>query len=134
MPRVRRAATIAVLVLVAMVGGCAQRGWVRSELYFGLSAGPAAHAMDVTDADWATFVDAEVTPRFPDGLTVLDGAGQWRASANSPVVRERSKVLVILRPNTPDADRKLQEIRAAYRARFGQAEVLRVDQPARLTP
>ena len=25
----------------------------------------------VTDAEWAAFLDEEVTPRFPDGLTVL---------------------------------------------------------------
>lgn len=35
----------------------------------------------VSDEDWRAFLAAEVTPRFPDGLTVIDAAGQWRDGA-----------------------------------------------------
>ncbi len=30
---------------------------------------------EVTDDQWRAFLADSVTPRFPDGLTVLDGAG-----------------------------------------------------------
>ena len=39
------------------------------ELVFGRNIGDAP---GVTDADWKAFLDQEVTPRFPDGLTVSD--------------------------------------------------------------
>ena len=46
-----------------------------AEAYFGRNhAGREAGS----DADWARFLDEAATPAFPDGLSVLDGAGQWR--------------------------------------------------------
>jgi Protein of unknown function (DUF3574). len=56
-------------------------GWVRSELYFGVGeeSGPAdrPQAEPISAARWRAFLDKEVTPRFPDGLTVFDAYGQW---------------------------------------------------------
>lgn len=105
--------------------GCASgaENWSRTELYFGLSrsGGPA-----ISDADFQGFVDREVTPRFPDGLTLFSAAGQWRGE-DGIVVREGSKMLVLLHPGTPDADRELDQIREAYKAQFEQESVLRVD-------
>src|SRR5690606_41197674 len=49
----------------------------RLELYFGTQRPGGA---PVTEAEWAAFLDEKVTPRFPDGLTVLTGNGQWRNS------------------------------------------------------
>ncbi len=52
-------------------------GWdqvTEYQLYFGLS--DATGAPDaVSDEAWARFLADTVTPRFPDGLTVTDGAG-----------------------------------------------------------
>jgi hypothetical protein len=70
-----------------------------------------------------------VTPRFPDGLTVLTGLGQWRESATSQIVQERSNVLIILYPPTTaqESSVRLEEIRDAYEQQFNQTSVLRAD-------
>ncbi len=79
----------------------------------------------VDDAAWAAFLEDTVTPRFPDGLTVLDAQGQWRGS-DGVILRERSKVLIVLAP--PGEDRMLltREISDEYKRRFYQEAVLRV--------
>lgn len=98
--------------------------WRRTELYFG-SSKPDGTA--VTEAEFQQFVDTEVTPRFPDGLTVLVGYGQFRNSAGV-IVKERSMELILLYPpHLREADRKIEAIRAAYKLAFQQESVLRVD-------
>ena len=79
----------------------------------------------VDDAAWAAFLDDIVTPRFPDGLTVLDGQGQWRGESGL-VQMERSKLLVILAPPGDEPVRLLDEISDEYKRRFDQESVLRV--------
>jgi len=104
--------------------------WNRTELYFG--AGKPDGSM-VTKREFMRFVDEEVTPRFPDGLTVLTGAGQFRNSTGV-IVKERSRVLILLYPpQARDAHRKLEEIREAYKRAFQQESVLRVDSVARVS-
>src|ERR1700752_737176 len=49
-------------------------------------------------ARWAQFLAREVTPRFPDGLTVYETSGQWRDPATKAIARERSRVLRIIVP------------------------------------
>ena len=98
--------------------------WARTELYFGTSR---ANTEPVTDTDFTGFVDIQVTPRFPDGLTLLTGNGQFRTSAGV-LIREKSYVLILLYPpQMQDANAKIQEIREAYKAAFSQESVLRVD-------
>src|SRR5436305_215119 len=48
------------------------------------------------NARWKAFLAHEVTPRFPDGLTVYQTTGQWRDPATHKVAREKSRVLRIL--------------------------------------
>src|SRR5689334_21818217 len=48
----------------------------RMELLFGASRRDGSA---VGEVEWQAFLDTEVTPRFPDGLTVLTGYGQWRS-------------------------------------------------------
>lgn len=104
--------------------------WARSELFFG-TAKPDGSA--VSDAEWAGFLDREVTPRFPDGLTVIPGLGQWQGK-NDEIVQERSKLLILFYPReyAADSGRAIEEVRAAYEAEFQQESVLRADdgQPA----
>lgn len=98
--------------------------WARSELYFGTSK---PNNEQVTEAEFSAFVDNQVTPRFPDGLTLLNGYGQFRTSAGV-LVRETSYVLILFYPpQMQDANRRIQELRDIYKALFSQESVLRVD-------
>ena len=74
---------------------------------------------------WDAFLRDTVTPRFPDGLTVLDAHGQWRDSEGA-VQSERSKVLVILVPADDDGTHRIDEVSDEYKRRFMQEAVLRV--------
>ena len=97
--------------------------WVRYELYMG--RGNDQSGLIVADAAWDGFLADTVTPRFPDGLTVLDGRGQWRG-ADGLIQKEHSKVLVILAPTGGAEMRLIDEVSAEYKARFAQESVLRV--------
>ena len=91
-------------------------------LFFGRSQGTVEV---VSDKAWRAFLADVVTPRFPDGLTVLDAAGQWREDSGE-IVRERTKLLLILAPPGGDAMTRTDEIAEAYKLAFGQSSVLRV--------
>ena len=100
----------------------AQKPWIVADLLFGRTR--------VSDASWSRFLAAEVTPRFPDGFTVLDGYGQWRAPGSQRIARERSKVIVIAMPPDASNDAKLQAIIDAYKSRFRQQSVGLIVRPA----
>lgn len=102
--------------------------WQRAELYFGLGR---VGEYDATAAElhWRAFLDEVVTPRFPDGFTVLDGYGQWQRRDRSEPERLNSKVLVILyRGAKHRAD--LDAIRAEWKRRSGDQSVLLTITPA----
>jgi hypothetical protein len=105
------------------------QGWVRTELYFGL--GPADDpAKGISESDWREFLDHEVTPRFPSGLSVADVYGQWQGKGRPEPGRIRSKLLIILYPGTDENTARIEAIRAAWKQQTGQQSVLRVTQPA----
>lgn len=103
--------------------------WVDTRLYFGL--GPADHPdQGISEAKWREFLDREVTPRFPNGLSVQDVYGQWRGKGQTQTERERSKVLIIDYPDTAENRAKVEAIRAAWKKLTGDESVLRVTEPA----
>jgi hypothetical protein len=105
------------------------QGWVDTQLYFGL--GPADDlTKGVSEAAWRDFLDKEVTPRFPEGLSVLDVYGQWQSRRAGHVERLRSKLLVIDHPDTPEDRAKINQIRSAWKQRTGDQSVLMVNEPA----
>ncbi len=93
-----------------------------AEAYFGRSL---RGRPDVTDAEWAAFLAEVVTPAFPDGLTALDGAGQWRRP-DGEILRERSKVVVLVLPgaDAAAARARLAPVEAAWKARTNHVSVL----------
>lgn len=95
----------------------------RLELLFGMGRKGGG---EVSEEEWRAFLDAEVTPRFPDGLTVLTGYGQWRNQAGT-VAKETSRVLLVWLTPTADNNAKIESIRSAWKARFQQESVMRVD-------
>jgi len=94
----------------------------RVELLFGTSRKDGG---TVAEADWQAFLDTEVTPRFPAGLTVLSATGQWLSGDG--VRKEGSRVLLIFYRRAADSEDKIEAIRNHYKARFQQESVLRVD-------
>ncbi len=97
--------------------------WVLTRLYFGMSISEGGH---VTAEQWQVFVDDVVTPRFPDGWTQLDASGQYRMT-NGRIIREPTKVLLILHQPTNDTNRRMGELIDIYKQRHQQESVLRVD-------
>ena len=80
---------------------------------------------EVTEQQFREFAREVVTPRFPDGLTLLDALGQFHDGKR--VVRERSKLLVLLVPDSAGIAVKVGQIVQAYKHRFRQQSVLRTE-------
>jgi hypothetical protein len=97
--------------------------FVRTELYFGTARSNGV----VTEAEFREFVDHHVTPRFPQGLTLLKGDGQF--PGEDTVIKEQSFVLILLYPydTRDEGARHIERIRALYQEEFEQRSVLRVD-------
>jgi hypothetical protein len=113
----------AVSPAVAVSCQSSARAMVRLELLFGTSR---PDRPPVGDEEWASFLDTEVTSRFPSGLTVLEGPGQWRGS-DGALAKESSHILVVWYEPTPHSDADIEAIRSAYKQRFHQESVMRVE-------
>ena len=101
----------------------------RLELYFGAGR---VNAPEVTREQWEAFLDAEITPRFPDGLTFVEARGQWRG-ASGAIVRERSWLLIVMAPPGEASEAAVEAIRAAWKSRFDQDSVMRANSVACVT-
>jgi hypothetical protein len=97
----------------------------RTELYFGMNI-PGGGT--VSESNWNKFLNDEVTPKFPDGFTVIEGYGQYKDKSGQ-IVKEKSRVLILLyaKKSRKDIDPKLEAIREAYKKTFQQESVLRLD-------
>jgi hypothetical protein len=93
--------------------------YTRTTLYFGLSR-PAG---TITDADWQAFLREQVTPRFPEGLTVWEADGQWRRP-DASIAFERAKVLLLVHDGGARARSDLAAIVSHYKHKFQQESVL----------
>jgi len=91
-----------------------------AELLFGRDIG---NSVGVSEAAWARFVTREITPRFPDGLTIIDAVGQRRDRDSGTIVREPSKQVEIVLPGNDDDQARLEALAAAYKREFHQHSV-----------
>ncbi|MBK7983461.1 MAG: DUF3574 domain-containing protein [Candidatus Competibacteraceae bacterium] len=96
----------------------------RTELFFGLSR---SDGPEVTEEEFQNFVDTEITPRFPDGLTLLSGKGQFKNSSGI-IVQESPKLLILLYAFNPENHQAIEVIRNEYKNAFQQESVLRTDE------
>ena len=123
------------LALALLLGACAgPRGeeacgpglerWTMTELFLGLNR-PDGGA--VSEAEFRDFVDREVAPRWPEGFTIATSEGAWRSTATGATIREPSRVLRRLRKEGRENEAAIAAIVAAYKTRFAQEAVLRVD-------
>lgn len=97
--------------------------FARTELFFGLSKPGGT----ITEEEFQAFVDSKVTPRFPDGLTLLSGKGQFRDSSGV-ILQEGTKLLILLYPFDKVRSADVDQIRSDYKDAFQQQSVLRVDE------
>ena len=99
--------------------------FLRTELYFGTAR---RDIVPVSDAEWRDFLDFVITKRFPEGLTVITADGQFQDDTGH-VSKEKTFVLILLYPlkEWKKRDESIEFIRKAYKTRFKQQSVLRVD-------
>ena len=93
---------------------------VTVQLFFGRSIKGGGV---VDDTAWKDFVAAEITPRFPSGLTIIDAHGQWQQRATGMVTAERSTIVLIVTEFTTANWHKFNAIRDGYKTRFKQESV-----------
>ncbi len=131
-------AAVALLAACAFILSCSSEAqtnpcpqgsepYTEYRLFFGL--GNADNPQVVSDDEWNGFLEDIITREFPDGLTVLDAYGQYTDSASGALIKEKTKVLIILVPrddgSAPGIDRIIEE----YKRRFSQQGVLRETKP-----
>lgn len=118
------------LFAAVMLSGCASlpaacvppaQTVATAEIYFGRNIGDR---VGVSDAAFADFTAREITPRFPQGLTVVDARGQWRDPDRGRVLREPSKVVLITFTDSAEARANLGAIADVYKRTFRQQSVL----------
>ncbi|MER5934413.1 DUF3574 domain-containing protein [Streptomyces sp. NPDC002054] len=99
----------------------------ETRLYFGMQRPGGG---EIGRPEFMRFLDREVTPAFPEGLTLQDGYGQWRG-ADGRIVRETSYELILLYPEkaADERDPRIERIRRAYQDEFRQDSVGRSDDP-----
>jgi len=98
-----------------MTCGHSQEPRIVVQLLFGRGKGDSG---GITQADWSGFVANELTPRFPDGFTVIDGAGQWLNPQQGVIVKEDSKVVEIVLPSETYDATKVDAVIDAYKHQF----------------
>jgi len=133
-------ATLSAVLLVLALAGCDTRplsavappscrpplvAATMIELYFG-RAMPGGR--EVSDAQWAAFLAQSISPRFPDGLTVIDGQGQ-SGDGSGRIVPERTKLVQLGVRDGAAAASKVDAVIADYKQRFQQIGVFRVERP-----
>ena len=75
----------------------------------------------VTEEQWTHFLADAITPRFPAGLTVFDGRGQWLDPTGK---LNRDRVKIVMAAVAGDRDlAPVKEIAAEFLDRFGAPAV-----------
>ncbi|MFJ3880038.1 DUF3574 domain-containing protein [Streptomyces sp. NPDC090077] len=82
----------------------------------------------VGKGEFTRFLDREVTPAFPEGLTLGDAYGQWRGD-DGAVVRGTGYEVVVRYPQKEADERgtRVERIRRAYAQQFPQHSAGRSD-------
>jgi Protein of unknown function (DUF3574) len=131
--RLLEAGALALLIMAspALAQGLAcndpQKPMLEIDLMFGRNIGSE---LGVSEGLWSDFVASEITPRFPEGLTVLDATGQWQDKERNTIVKEPSKDVRLIVPADAEVKEKLDSIVTAYKQRFQQQGVGIVIRPA----
>jgi hypothetical protein len=93
---------------------------IQVDLFFGRDISGVS---EVSEQQFQSFVDNEITPRFPDGLTIFETQGQFQDSTGT-VVEESSKVVSLIIEDTESNEVAIDEIASEYIKQFQQESVL----------
>lgn len=126
----RRLLVIAIAGTLFCAAGCETRAdteagngsLIKTELYFGLSKPDGGV---VSEAEWEGFVDEYITPRFKEGLTIVNANGQWMGE-NGELIKEGAKIVILFHRNSDDKKAAIEYIRDKYKELFNQEAVARV--------
>ncbi|MDH3031660.1 DUF3574 domain-containing protein [Methylobacterium fujisawaense] len=122
---IRRILLTGLLTLGAAGPACADplcdgaRPTLRAQLLFGLSRPDGGL---IPQRAFDRFLAERITPRFPDGLTVFSGRGQWRGP-DGRRVHEAARIVLIVTAATPEAVAALRSVKEEYREHFAQGAV-----------
>lgn len=108
--------------LATPAAGAKQQILTKDELYFGMSK-PGGGV--ISEAQWEQFLSSEITPRFPDGLTVLESYGQY-LNSRGILAKEKTKLVILMYVSSPEKNQAIKEIIDSYKQKFQQESVLRV--------
>lgn len=98
----------------------AQKTEAMAQLFFGLTVpgrGP------VTSREWQKFSLSTLTRYFPDGFTAYDGLGQWMDPRTHSIIREPSKVVIVVASDDAQFAKNIVSVADAYRTKFRQQSV-----------
>ena len=101
---------------------CGDEAGVRTELFFGFGKPDGGV---VSEVEWESFVEEYITPRFRDGLTIVDASGQWM-DKKGKITKERARIVILFHGGSEEAERSIEYIRDKYKQLFGQESVLRI--------
>ena len=128
MTRAHRRCLIGLFLLIAAVPPAAgqhcpagMQARTAINLYFGRNIGEVT---GVSEEAWAKFLDEEITPRFPDGLSVTGIDGQWKDTASGRIVREPGKLVTLIVEPIAATLTKVAEVIDLYKVRHAQQSVL----------
>ena len=96
-----------------------------AELFFSVGEAESGGAI----ADWRAFVADQVTPRFPAQLTATAVFGASPDQAGD-FARQPARALVVVLTGEQTERERIEQIRAAYRDRFGLNSTLIMNQRA----
>ncbi len=83
---------------------------------------------EVSEEQFAAFLETDVTPAFPAGLTAYDAYGQMQTSEGK-IVKQKTKVLLLVHDNSKSSLDAIHKIAASYRSKFGNPQVMVMTAP-----
>jgi len=97
---------------------------IKSELYIAVGD----EKSELPAGAWDQFLKEVVSSRFPNGITVLSGEGQWFNQHLAAHQNLKLKVIAIIHDPSPDDRAKIDEIRSIWKERYPCESVLKVEQ------
>jgi len=83
---------------------------------------------EISEEQFAAFLETDVTPAFPAGLTAYDAYGQMKTSEGK-IVKQKTKVLLLVHDNSKASLDAIHKIVAAYRSKFENPQVMVMTAP-----